>query len=132
MFAVPPNTIAQSVPPASAHPALIALELAADIDRWSYEVRYHVGQRYSRLVATSEGQDLWLMSWLPGQATDLHRHPGMAGAFTVVIGTLIERTGERVHQVVPGQCRVFGPDYVHQLINEGPYPAVSIMCTARR
>lgn len=129
MFAVPPNTIALSETPASSHPALIALELAADTERWRHAVRYHPDGPVTRLV----GADLWLMSWLPGQRTDWHAHDGMSGAFTVVVGALTERvtrtSGTRVqHRVEPGQTRVFGPSYVHQLINDGPYPAVVIMC----
>jgi quercetin dioxygenase-like cupin family protein len=134
MFAVPPNTIALSVTPAASHPALIALELAADTESWSHEVRYHADGPVPRPVGGSSGQDLWLMSWLPGQRTDWHAHDGSAGAFTVVVGTLTERvtrtSGTRIqHRVQPGQTRVFGPSYVHQLINDGPHPAVIIMCT---
>jgi mannose-6-phosphate isomerase-like protein (cupin superfamily) len=123
MFAVPPNTIAHSVTPATSHPALIALELAADVQRWSHAVGYH-----------ADGHDRWLMSWLPGQRTDWHTHDGSIGAFTVVAGALTERVtrtpGDRVqHRVEPGQTRVFGPSYVHQLINDRGYPAIIIMCT---
>jgi quercetin dioxygenase-like cupin family protein len=134
MFAVPPNTIALSVTPATSHPALIALELAADIERWSHAVRYHADGPVTRLVGGSDGYDRWLMSWLPGQRTDWHTHDGWDGAFTVVAGALTERvtrtSGARTqHRVEPGQTRVFGPSYVHQLINDHRYPAIIIMCT---
>lgn len=133
MFAVPPNTIALSVTPPTSHPALIALELAADTERWKHAVRYDADGPVTRLVGGSERDELWLMSWLPGQLTDWHTHDGDSGAFTVVTGALTERvirtSGARVqHRVEPGQTRVFGPSYLHQLINDGPHPAVVIMC----
>lgn len=34
--------------------------------------------------------DVWLISWLPSQGTQLHDHGGSSGAFTVLSGTLTE------------------------------------------
>ncbi|HET9140793.1 cysteine dioxygenase family protein [Actinophytocola sp.] len=135
MFAVPPNTIALSSTPKSAHPALIAQQLAADTERWRHLLRFHTGERFTTLVEASDQQEIWLMTWLSGQGTDLHNHGGATGAFTVVEGLLTERVArgagtERpahtVHPVGAGQSRVFGPGYVHQVANDGPEPAVSI------
>jgi predicted metal-dependent enzyme (double-stranded beta helix superfamily) len=135
MFAVPPNTVALSATPASAHPALIAQDLAADPDRWLHLLSFHTGERFTTLVEQTDQQQIWLMSWLPGQGTDLHNHGGATGAFTVVTGALTERVvrdsgtarpAETVHRVVAGQTRVFGPGYVHQVHNTGPDFAVSI------
>jgi predicted metal-dependent enzyme (double-stranded beta helix superfamily) len=135
MFAVPPNTIALSSTPATAHPALIARQLAADTHRWRHLLRFHTGERFTTLVEESEHQEVWLMSWLPGQGTDLHNHGGATGAFTVVEGVLTEsvardagtqRPAHSVHRVESGQSRVFGPGYVHRVANDGPEPAVSI------
>jgi predicted metal-dependent enzyme (double-stranded beta helix superfamily) len=135
MFAVPPNTVALSGTPATAHPALIARELAGDPGRWRHLLRFHAGERFATLVEGTDRQEIWLLSWLPGQQTDLHNHGGATGAFTVVTGTLTERVARRSgterpreteHRVVAGQSRVFGPGYVHQVRNAGPEPAVSI------
>jgi predicted metal-dependent enzyme (double-stranded beta helix superfamily) len=135
MFAVPPNTVALSGIPADAHPALIARDLTADPARWQHLVRYHTDERFTTLVERADGQEIWLMSWLPGQRTDLHNHGGATGAFTVVTGVLTERVArargtepphDTVHLVAAGQSRVFGPGYVHQVRNDGPEPAVSI------
>lgn len=129
MFAVPPNTVALSGIPVTAHPALIARQLADDTDRWRHLVRFHTGERFTTLVERTEAQEIWLMSWLPGQGTDLHNHGGATGAFTVVSGTLTERVlrpADRLHQLVAGQSRVFGPGYLHEVSNVGPEPAVSI------
>jgi predicted metal-dependent enzyme (double-stranded beta helix superfamily) len=132
MFAVPPNTIALSATPESAHPALIARELAADPARWGRLLRYQTGERYAALVESTSGQEIWLLSWLPGQGTDLHSHGPAHGAFTVAVGELTERVArperaaEVTHLLAAGQSRAFAPGYVHQLRNLGPDPAVTI------
>ena len=135
MFAVPPNTVAQAATPQSAHPALIARALAADSERWRRLVRFHTGERFTTLVERTGDHEIWLMSWLCGQGTDLHNHGGATGAFTVVAGILTERVARAsgteqptvtVHEVPAGRSRVFGPGYVHRVRNAGPEPAVSI------
>lgn len=130
MFAVPANTVALPAGPTAAHPARIAADFARDRDRWAHLLRYDPDERFAALVAKTGDVEAWLLSWLPGQHTDLHDHAGSAGAFTVVSGVLTERvikdTVEVEHLVVVGRTRVFGPRYVHQVRNLGPDPAVSI------
>ncbi|GAA4860710.1 cysteine dioxygenase [Saccharopolyspora rosea] len=131
MFAVPENTVAAPADLSLAHPVRVARELAADRTSWAHLLRYDPQQRFSELLDRTDGQEVWLLSWLPGQHTDLHDHGGATGAFTVVSGTLTERViqhrnSEVLHTVVAGQSRVFGPNYVHQVHNDGPDPAVSI------
>lgn len=128
MFAVPENTIARATTPDTVHPALIARRYAEDRSRWSHLLRYDPDERFAVLVDGGDGQEVWLMSWLPGQTTDLHDHGPATGAFTVVSGRLTEyvaRDGRR-RELVVGQSRVFGPGYVHEVRNEGPDPAVSV------
>jgi predicted metal-dependent enzyme (double-stranded beta helix superfamily) len=132
MFAVPANTVAAVTGLTNAHPVRVALEFARDRDRWRHLLRYDPDARWSTLVEGTAEHEVWLLSWLPGQATDLHDHGGATGAFSVVSGVLTERvvraTGRPAppHAVEPGQSRVFGPHYVHQVGNDGPDPAVSI------
>jgi mannose-6-phosphate isomerase-like protein (cupin superfamily) len=135
MFAVPSNTVASSAAPRSTHPALIARALAEDTERWRHLLRFHTAGRFITLVERTPDQEIWLMSWLRGQGTDLHNHGGATGAFTVVAGTLTEWVArargtepptETVHDVPAGRSRVFGPGYVHRVTNTGPEPAVSI------
>jgi len=128
MFAVPANTIASGQTPATVHPALIARAVAADRARWAHLLRYDPDERFVALVESTDEQEIWLMSWLPGQHTDLHDHGAASGAFTVVSGTLTEhvRRGGVTHALVPGQSRVFGPGYAHEVRNDGPDPAVSL------
>ncbi|WP_026425398.1 cysteine dioxygenase [Actinokineospora inagensis] len=131
MFAVPPNTVALAETPASAHPVLIARQFARDRAKWAPHLRYDPDQRFAVLIERTGAQEVWLMSWLPGQHTDLHDHGVAAGAFTVVSGVLTERVAvarpaEVLHTLVEGQSRVFGPGYVHQVGNDSVDPAVSI------
>jgi predicted metal-dependent enzyme (double-stranded beta helix superfamily) len=136
VFAVPANTVALSAVPVAVHPARIAASVARDRHRWAHLLRYDPAERYSALIESTGEVEIWLLSWLPGQHTDLHDHAGSAGAFTVVSGVLTERVIRRPnptarpvevqHPVVVGQTRVFGPSYVHQVRNAGADPAVSI------
>jgi predicted metal-dependent enzyme (double-stranded beta helix superfamily) len=128
MFAVPENTIASSAVAPTVHPAQIARAYAADRDRWAHLLRYDPDERYAALVHRTPDQEVWLLSWLPGQATGLHDHGAATGAFTIVSGELIEYAAHRgrTHQLGVGQSRVFGPGYAHEVRNAGPDPAVSI------
>jgi quercetin dioxygenase-like cupin family protein len=128
MFAVPENTIAVAAAPTSLHPSRVAREFAVDRSRWRSLLRYDPAERFSALVERTGEHEVWLMSWLPGQSTDLHDHGSASGAFTVVSGVLTERVMRAglVHDLNPGQVRVFAPNYVHQVVNNGVDPAVSI------
>jgi predicted metal-dependent enzyme (double-stranded beta helix superfamily) len=114
-----PSTLAATVRAYAARPALWRplLRFAAP-DRW-----------YLRLGSTGESE-LWLLTWLPGQGTEIHDHGGSSGAFGVVDGALTERTfpgGEPRRRALPtGGLRAFGPRHIHQVVNRGPRPAVSI------
>jgi hypothetical protein len=78
------------------------------------------------------GLDAWLIWWSRGGEIDLHDHGGAAGAVYVLEGSLLE-----THGTTPGgrlQRRTltadssiaFGADYVHDVINVDPQPAVSV------
>lgn len=128
MFAVPANTISSAATPPSVHPALIAREYAEHRERWAHLLRYDPDERFAALVDSTPRQQIWLMSWLPGQGTGLHDHGAAAGAFTVVSGVLTEHVAHRgtTSPLVVGQSRVFGPGYVHEVRNAGGDPAVSL------
>lgn len=130
MFAVPDNTVAAPENPALRHPVRVALSYASDRDSWRHLLRYDPDERFATLVERTAEDEIWLLSWLPGQRTDLHDHGDTSGAFTVVSGRLTEVVARRgaldVNELHVGQSRVFAPGYVHQVSNVGPDPAVSI------
>jgi hypothetical protein len=102
---------------------------------WPLAPRFNPLRRwYHRLAADAEAE-VWLLTWLPGQGTDLHDHGGSSGAFVVVSGVLTEYTvtapssgAARLsgHTVTPGRGREFGPHHVHRIVNTGVEPAVSV------
>ncbi len=42
--------------------------------------------RWSTRLYADDDLDLWLISWTPGEATELHDHAGSLGALTVLSG----------------------------------------------
>ena len=128
MFAVPANTVASSTVAPTVHPALIARAYAADRATWAHLLRYDPDERFAVLVESTAEQEIWLMSWLPGQETDRHDHGNATGAFTVVSGSLTEHVLHRgvSLSLSAGQSRVFGPGYAHHVRNDGPDPAVTL------
>ncbi|MDG4809887.1 cysteine dioxygenase family protein [Micromonospora sp. WMMD1120] len=97
---------------------------------WPVALRFDPTERwYARLAVTDE-HEVWALSWLPGQGTDLHDHGGSSGAFRVVSGALTEETvsagGLSPRLLTPGAGRRFGPRHVHQVTNRGADPAVSV------
>lgn len=139
MFAVPENTVARADDLAGAHPVRVAMRVASQRARWRHLLRYDPDHRFAALISAEARQEVWLLSWLPGQRTGPHDHGAATGAFTVVHGTLVESVARRgespganpaatesMHTLVGGQSRAFGPGYVHEVVNTGPDPAVSV------
>ena len=109
--------------------------VADEVRRGAYQVDYQATERWHQRLYRDRRVDIWLISWLTDQGTQLHDHGGSAGAFSVVQGTLSEavyvesgpRAGtlrERRH----GRTSAvgFGPRYVHDVRNVDPEPAVSV------
>jgi predicted metal-dependent enzyme (double-stranded beta helix superfamily) len=107
--------------------------VAADADSWESALQVPSGdeQRWWTCLSTDRQVDVWLLSWLPGQATTLHDHGPSAAAFTVVRGELAEvrvdpdglfsryrRTARSYTSLSPG--------LVHDVYGAGAGPAVSI------
>lgn len=129
MHAVPYLTIPAAGP---GGPTAHAMSLAAHPERWLSLIDYRADTRWCRLLERTAGHEVWLLSWLPGQGTDLHGHGFASGAFAVAAGTLTERAVSRrdavevTRHLAAGRIRAFGPHYVHQLTNTGAVPAVSV------
>jgi predicted metal-dependent enzyme (double-stranded beta helix superfamily) len=128
------STMIRPVAPAGALPgrllgarqlADVARRLAGNPAEWLTRVRLSpVGRWYER-IHLDDSHEVWVISWLPGQATGFHDHGGSAGAFAVVWGTLLERrvagglaTGQVLAKPVgAGGSRAFGPRYIHDVRN---------------
>ena len=88
-----------------------------------------------RTVASDQWFEAFVISWPVGGSVDLHDHGDSAGAVVVAAGDLLETA------VVPaadgtlitstralptGSHVAFGPGYVHDIVNRGPGPALSV------
>jgi mannose-6-phosphate isomerase-like protein (cupin superfamily) len=133
--------------PSGAAALAVALTLRSDL--WAPLVEYREASRWSSLIdpaaaaevldpslhAELAGAQVWLLTWLPGQGTDLHDHGSSAGAFAVARGTLTERVvggrerdalHESTTDLTAGRVRYFGAHHVHQVVNSLAEPAVSL------
>jgi predicted metal-dependent enzyme (double-stranded beta helix superfamily) len=109
----------------------VVRSVAAAPTFWSEPLRFDPVRRWSRVLHADDRYDLWVLTWLPGQGTDLHDHGTSAGAFTVLRGSLVEarpnRRGRLHPEVLPlGFTRWVAPYAVHQVRNVEQRPAVSV------
>jgi rhodanese-related sulfurtransferase len=70
----------------------LAQDIAARPQQWAGLVRYDASERWYRRLSHDHDQEVWLLSWLPGQDTGFHDHGESAGAFAVAFGALREST----------------------------------------
>jgi predicted metal-dependent enzyme (double-stranded beta helix superfamily) len=105
--------------------AEVVRHLAVNPADWLGRVRLNPAGRWYERIHLDDRHEVWVISWLPGQATGFHDHGGSAGAFAVVWGTLTERrvagavtTGQVLAKPVgAGGSRAFGPRYIHDVRN---------------
>jgi rhodanese-related sulfurtransferase len=103
------------------------VSLFASSDGWIDKVRLRAEQRWYERLYHGPDYDIWVISWLPGQATGFHDHGASSGALVVATGILEEhRPGERTRVIHPGKPCAFGPDYLHDVRNVSLSPAISI------
>ena len=67
----------------------LARAYAEDPASWTVRPRFEPSRRWYARLAEASGHEAWLLTWMPGQETDLHDHGGSAGAFVVVRGALL-------------------------------------------
>ena len=122
-----------SVPPVLDVHALSALtqSIAAQPALWRPQVRFQASGRWWTRLDAPAGVDVWLITWLPAQGTELHDHGASSAAFTIVAGTLTEvrptRDGDLVPQHFPAdRTQTVDPGDRHDVLNTGTQPAVSI------
>jgi predicted metal-dependent enzyme (double-stranded beta helix superfamily) len=93
------------------------------------------------LMAASEAFEAWVIGWPPGGAVELHDHGGSSGAVVVVEGELVEMEVAKdwlgalatKRTVLPASASVtFCTAHVHEIVNLGPRPAISVHVYAPR
>ena len=128
----------------------IAARYAAAPDQWPVAPRFNPAGRWYHRIAEEPEYEVWLLTWLPGQGTDLHDHGGSAGAFQVLSGSLIEDTVTTgngpggsdtangpgrsenpparitARELGEGAGRRFGARHIHRITNRSTRPAISI------
>jgi hypothetical protein len=76
--------------------------------------------RWFTRIQGDEELDVWLISWVPGHATELHDHGGSLGALTVVSGSLNEfrwdGRGLRRRRLDAGDQAGFPLGWVHDVV----------------
>lgn len=111
----------------------IAARYAATPDQWPVAPRFNPMDRWYHRLAEEADYEVWLLTWLPGQGTDLHDHGGSAGAFQVLSGSLTEDTVTpgtpariTARELGEGAGRRFGTRHIHRITNRSTRPAISI------
>jgi hypothetical protein len=113
----------------------VASRYAAEPEQWPVAPRFNPVDRWYHRLAAEPGYEVWLLTWLPGQGTDLHDHGGSAGAFHVFSGSLIEDTVTvtpggppriTARELGEGAGRRFGTRHIHRITNRSSRPAISI------
>ena len=112
-----------------------ATRYAADPNSWPVAPRFNAVDRWYHRLAQEPDHEVWLLTWLPGQGTDLHDHGGSAGAFHVFSGSLTEDTVTTTpggqpritsRELGEGAGRRFGARHIHRITNRSSRPAISI------
>ncbi|MDM7831297.1 cysteine dioxygenase [Cellulomonas edaphi] len=105
-------------------------DIAAHPERWRPLVQFQTEGRWWTRLDGPAGVDVWLLTWLPSQGTELHDHGASAAAFTVVAGSLTEIRPDD-GRLVPrdfatDRTQTVDPGDLHDVLNTGTEPAVSI------
>lgn len=108
----------------------LVTDVAAAPALWRPHLRFRKSGRFWTPLLRADDVDVWLLSWLQDQETDLHDHGGSSAAFTVVAGALRElRPGDGEDDTFrrePGETVWVSPGVVHDVANPWPAPAVSL------
>jgi predicted metal-dependent enzyme (double-stranded beta helix superfamily) len=106
--------------------------VATQVRTGAHEVVLDSDGRWYRRLHADPFVDVWLISWVAEQATELHDHAGSLGALTVVSGVLQEQRwvpvegALRTRRLRAGRGVTFGLGHVHDVVNTEPAHAVSV------
>ncbi len=112
--------------------AKVVEDVANSPNIWSPSIYFNLSERYCLRLRREADLEVWLICWDLGQDTLLHDHGGSVGAFAVARGTLLEDYGAKhvptlhTRRHIQGSVVDFGADYIHNLVNVGMEPTVSI------
>ena len=110
--------------------ATVVCGMAADEALWRPRVRFRDDSRWWTRLHGDHALDVWLLTWLEDQSTDLHDHGPSSAAFTVIQGTLSEvrvaGLNEQRVDVTAGDTMTVTPGVVHDVRNPSGDPAISI------
>ena len=113
-------------------PADVASRLAPVL---TWEDAPGVTERSWRLVARTRDFEAWLIAWPVGGRVELHDHGRSRGAMSVIGGRLVEAVPQRqdsgrlslvVRAARAGETLGFDAGHVHDVVNRGPEPALSL------
>jgi hypothetical protein len=87
-----------------------------------------------RTIAATDRFEAWVVAWPVGETVELHDHGDSAGAVVLVSGTLVEtsagpdtrRRDAASTSIQAGGHMAFRPGHVHDFVNRGPGPALSV------
>jgi Cysteine dioxygenase type I len=106
-----------------------ALGLRSDL--WRPLVVSDPARRRYRLMLEDARLDIWVLSWMPGQATGYHDHGSSNVALTTLQGAIRERqirVGEASieRELAPGVFRHGPAGYIHSVAHSSGAPAVTL------
>jgi predicted metal-dependent enzyme (double-stranded beta helix superfamily) len=109
----------------------LVAELASRGDLWEPLVVRDAARRRYRLLLEDARLDIWVLSWMPGQATGYHDHGRSNVALTTLQGAVLERqiclgrpSSER--ELVPGVVQPGPAGYIHSVSHGCGTPAVTL------
>jgi predicted metal-dependent enzyme (double-stranded beta helix superfamily) len=106
-------------------------ELASRTELWQPLVVCDADRRRYRLMLEDERLDIWVLSWMPGQATGFHDHGRSHVGLTALQGAVLERQirlGEAAieRELVPGFVQPGPAGYIHSVSHGFGEPAVTL------
>jgi mannose-6-phosphate isomerase-like protein (cupin superfamily) len=133
MFAIPDHTVLAPVSYHPLSPATLVRSISSDPTRWR-ALLAGAALALTPVVLPMPSDDprvtTWLSVWPSNQLGPVRRYEAPQGAFAVLSGQVVERSGDRAgaraRVLRPGQARIFGPGYRHTVLNPGPEPAVTL------